>query len=151
VKSKNVEAPLKSQSQKAGPTSSLSSNSGTTSPVPIRGFTVKEVSAIIKAAHHLNVKELRLGDLAVVFFSRLPYGPLDKPRNSAPQESPDKVTSEPEPHPLKAIAEDADLLREMHQTQLMIDDPEAFESVMIDEQIHGSRKPDAQAQDLRSQ
>jgi hypothetical protein len=86
--------------------------------------------------------------LRVVFASRLPYGQLDEPRShsfESPSTPTSVFTSEPTP---RQVSGDKEILQDLEISQLMIDDPEGFELKMIDEQIHGRRVTDDEAQDL---
>lgn len=112
-------------------------------------LSVKDVCAIIRAASQHQVVELSFADLKLVFASRLPYSPLEKPRNHSVPEDPSVQTVFPEALTDAQIDGDHEMLEQIRLSQLMVSDPEGFESVMIDEQIHGQRvEPDEVAQDL---
>src|SRR3954464_8206283 len=101
--------------KKAGKRWSKSSSSGTSSleTKSTTHWSVKDLCAIIRAASQYQVKELSLGNLRLVFASRLPYEKLDKPRNHSVPEDPTVETVFPSEVTPSQVAGDFELSEEV--------------------------------------
>jgi len=98
-------------------------------------FSVKDLCRIIEVCHKNGVSKLALGDLALEFSENEP--------ETLPQEYINPVFG-PNDTPVEAGGkdriEDEGLLEEARYSQLMIDDPVAFEQEMIDGMLRDERR-----------
>lgn len=100
-------------------------------------FTAKDIAVIIDACSRSNVTEFTLGELKIVF--RGLSGNLDLQKTYPDQWSAPVVTSavsaEEIALPKVELSEvDKEMLKEAAVSQLMLDDPLAYEQYIIDEQ-----------------
>lgn len=103
-----------------------------------KAFTSKEICRIIKLARKQQVASLRIGEFSVVFQeSNLKTGAVKQPALSK------KEVVESAPHQEVADSEkalsltDKRVVEELRRTQLLMDDPLAFEEAEIDAVITG--------------
>jgi len=106
----------------------------------LSGLQVKDICGIIKACNSANVSSLKLGQLEITFQpkvvptcaeSTVPTESFTQALNSGSKEI-ELPTS-------LATEADQQVLEDLQRSQLMMDDPVAFEALMVDDHMERQR------------
>ncbi len=97
----------------------------------VASFSVKDICRIIEISAHSGVAVLKFGDIEIKFRDNGPSAIVDQPKASLQESSPQASgETEPQVQTLSPIQED--LLIESYESQLLFDDPMAYEQMIID-------------------
>lgn len=99
---------------------------------------IKEFTKLLKACRAHGVKELTLVGIGIKF--DVEYIPSD----TVPYNKPPKLSTLEDRPPEQIImtAEEEAVLEEIRKSQMMLDDPEAFEQMIIDSHLERGREID---------
>lgn len=109
--------------------------------------SVRELCSIIRVAASHNVSKLTLGDLSIEFVRLPSYSPLEEPVKVPLEfEAPETLQTVQQNPPVQGrIADEREILDDIRLSQMICDDPEAFEQEVIDGHLHGLRERDEEA------
>ena len=98
---------------------------------------LKELNRLLKACRANGVTEFTLGTMIIKF--GVEYIPSD----TVPYNKPSKLSALEDRPPEQIImtAEEEAVLEEIRKSQMMLDDPEAFEQMIIDSHLERAREP----------
>lgn len=106
----------------------------------VASFSVKDICRIIEISAHSGVAVLKFGDIEITFRENGPSDIVDQPK--APfQESSPQASGEQEPQAQVLSPIQEELLEESYESQLLFDDPMAYEQMIIDGFSSGRNGP----------